>query len=399
MTIEKTDAPLDYVATAAAMSAMLKAMEAVETVAIDTEADSFHHFHHKVCLIQLAVDDRCFVVDPLAGLDLTGMLAVLAQKRLIFHDAGYDLRMMLGDFDFHPQNEIFDTMLAARLAGLENVSLSALLEEILNIKLSKQNQRADWSQRPISADRLSYAVEDIRYLAYLANYLTERLEALGRLEWHREYCQWVIGQTQLTKELEDPEKVWRIRGTFGLEPRQMAFVRALWQWRQNQADQADLSPFRVLRNEQLIELALWAERQETIDPRKLPRLPQHCKGTRLRLLVEAIQTAEGLSAEQWPQPLRNGRGSKPAADVLNKADRLKIECQKIAESLSLPPQLIASQKNMLAAVNTQADTEEKLLRIGWMRWQAGLLLGPLRAILAVPAGKAKKEASHESRNV
>jgi ribonuclease D len=225
------------------------------------------------------------------------------------------------------------------------------------------------------------------------------LESLGRLEWHREYCQWVIGQTQLTKELEDPEKVWRIRGTHGLMPRQMAFVRAVWQWRQEQANLADLSPFRVLRNEQVIELALWAERQKKIHSDNLPRLPQHCKGSRLRLLLEAIQTAERLGPDQWPQPLRNGRGSKPPAEILNKADRLKIECQKIAESLGLPPQLIASQKNMLAAVNTHADTEEKLLHIGWMRWQAGLLLEPLRAILGASAGAAKKKTSHENRNV
>jgi len=399
MTIKKTDTPLDYVATDAAMSGLLEAMEAVQTVAIDTEADSFHHFHHKVCLIQLAIDGRCFVVDPLAGLDLSKMLSLLSQKRLIFHDAGYDLRMMLSSFGFLPQNDIFDTMLAARLSGLENISLSALLEEILGIRLAKQNQRADWSQRPLAAEKLAYAVEDIRHLTYLADYLTKRLESLGRMEWHRQYCRWVIGQTQIAKEPDDLERVWRIRGTHGLPPRQLAFVRALWQWRQNQADRADLSPFRIMGNEPLVHLALWAEQQEKINFDKLPRLPQHCKGNRLRLLIEALKTAEQLSPDQWPKPLRNSRGSKPDTNVLKKVDRLKTACQKIADSLALPPQLIASQKNMMAAVNTQADTEEKLLRIGWMRWQADLLIEPLQAILGTPSGAVQKEASHEDRDI
>ena len=390
MTNQKTEAPIDYVATAAQMGVLLEALGAVDRVAVDTEADSFHHFHHKVCLIQLAVDGRCFVVDPLAGLDLSGMLGVLADKRLIFHDAGYDLRMMLSSFGFCPKREIFDTMLAARLAGLENISLSALLEEIVGVKMSKQNQRADWSQRPLSADCIAYAAEDIRYLVYLADHLAEKLESLGRIEWHREYCQWVVGQTQLPKEPQDLEKIWRIPGTHGLEPRQMAFVRAVWQWRQDQADKADLSPFRIMHNEQVIKLALWAEQQEQFRPDSLPRLPKHCKGARLRLLVEAMQGAAKLTEAEWPGPLRNQRGARPSAEVLGRTELLKKECQKIAESLGLVPQLIASQKSMMAAVNTKSDTQEKLLCIGWMRWQAGLLLGPLRGILAMSAQEVKK---------
>lgn len=362
------------------------------TVSIDIEADSFHHFHHKVCLIQLAVAERCFVIDPLAGLDLSPILALLAQKRLLFHDAGYDLRMLLADFDFRPQNEVFDTMLAARLAGLENVGLSALLADILGIDLpNKHNQRANWAQRPIPATLLAYAAEDIRHLERLADYLTERLIALGRLDWHREYCQWTITQTQQPKTPSDPDKAWRVRGTFGLPPRQLAFVRALWQWRQNQADTADVSPFRILHNEQLIELAQWAERQKEIRPDQLPRLPRHCKGSRQRQLLDALYSAARLGPEDWPTPPRREKHQKPGPAVLKKTDQLKVECQKIADSLALPPQLIASRKALLAAVNTDADTEEKLLHIGWMRWQARLLLPAVQAILNLSQNEESPE--------
>ena len=248
--------------------------------------------------------------------------------------------------------------------------------------------------RPIDETLLAYAAEDIRYLAQIANHLTEQLKSLGRLEWHREYCQWTIGQTQQIKTPEDPEKTWRIRGTFGLSPRQLAFVRTLWQWRQQQADRADLSPFRILHNEQLVELALWAERQTEITPDKLSRLPRHCKGNRRRELIEALQAAQQLDPDKWPKPLRRERNEKPGAEVLDKAEHLKVECQKIADALALPPQLIASRKSLLAAVNTQADTEEKLLRIGWMRWQANLLLPALREVLN-SSGEAAAQGKYE----
>lgn len=387
MDTERCAADVSLIAKPEAMDVLLAALAAVDTAAIDTEADSFHHFHHKVCLIQLAVSDRCFIIDPLAGLNLTALLEILSHKRLIFHDAGYDLRMMFSDFGFRPQNEIFDTMLAARLTGLENVSLSALLENILGIYLSKQNQRADWSQRPLSEHLITYAAEDIRYLAELAEHLTERLQSLGRLDWHREYCRWTIEQTQLPKEPQDPEKAWRIHGTFGLTPRQLALVRAIWHWRQHQADHADVSPFRILRNEELIDLALWAERQKEIRPDAIPRLPKHCQGNRRRELLDALQTAHAMTPDQWPKPPQRERNRRPDAEILDKADRLKADCQKIADGLGLAPQLIASRKSLLAAVNTHADTEEKLLHIGWMRWQIGLLIEPLRAVLAEASGK------------
>jgi len=368
--------------TPAAVPALQEAITDAIRVSVDTEADSFHHFHHKVCLIQLATASRCFVVDPLAGLDLSPVLKLLAQKQLIFHDTGYDLRMLLADFDFRPQREIFDTMLAARLVGIKNISLSALLADILGIALpNKHNQRANWAQRPIPATLLAYAAEDIRHLERLADYLTERLIAQGRLDWHREYCQWTIAQTQQPKIPQDPDKAWRIRGTFGLPPRQLAFVRALWQWRQDQADTADVSPFRILHNEQLIELALWAERQKDIHSDQLPRLSRHCKGSHRRELLDALYSAARLGPEDWPAPPRREQHQKPGTAVLQKADRLKVECQQIADALVIEPQLIASRKALLAAVSTSADTEEKLLQIGWMRWQAQLLLPALHKIL------------------
>ena len=371
----------DIIDTPEAMPALLDALDKAENVGIDIEADSYHHFHHKICLIQLALANRCYIVDPLAGLDLTELMAVLSQKRLIFHDAGYDLRMLLADFAFQPKNEIFDTLTAARLTGLENFSLCALLESIVNVQLSKHNQRADWAKRPIDNNLLIYAAEDVRYLEKLTDYLDKKLRALNRCQWHREYCEWTIAQSQATKTPQDPEKRWRIRGTNGLKPRQLAFVRAVWTWRQDQADRADVAPFRILHNEHLLYLALWAERQHHLCPGKLPRLPRHCVGKRRQELLDALLEAQGLVPDQWPTFPPKNTHQRPAPEVVEKAEQLRIQCHHIAQSLGLTPSLIASRKSLLAAVNTRANTEDKLLRIGWMRWQARLILPALQKVL------------------
>ena len=88
---------------------MLEHMQSSENVAIDTEADSLYHYYHKVCLIQITLDEQNYIVDPLSDVDLTDFLTELPEKPLILHDAGYDLRMMQSSFGFRPQNKIFDT--------------------------------------------------------------------------------------------------------------------------------------------------------------------------------------------------------------------------------------------------------------------------------------------------
>ncbi len=85
-----------------------------DEVALDTEADSFHHYFEKVCLIQLSRDGSAWLVDPLAGLDLAPLLAALSSRRLLLHGADYDLRLLSRGHGFRPR-EIFDTMIAAQL--------------------------------------------------------------------------------------------------------------------------------------------------------------------------------------------------------------------------------------------------------------------------------------------
>ncbi len=144
-------------------------------IAIDIEADSLHHFYEKVCLIQLTIDSSNFIVDPLAGLDLSGLLDTLARKPLIVHDGGYDLRMLYSSLEFRPYCEVFDTMLAAQLLGFQHFGLGALLKHFFDLSHSKRAQKADWSRRPLSPELLEYASDDTRYLIRLADKLSVEL--------------------------------------------------------------------------------------------------------------------------------------------------------------------------------------------------------------------------------
>jgi ribonuclease D len=82
--------PIDYVDSVTGMDRLLKAMDAVDTVFLDLEADSMHHYYAKICLIQILVGERCYLVDPLSDIILDGFLKKLAGKVLVLHGADYD---------------------------------------------------------------------------------------------------------------------------------------------------------------------------------------------------------------------------------------------------------------------------------------------------------------------
>jgi len=197
-----------YVDTPAGLEDLVSRLEDVPEIALDTEADSLHHYFEKVCLVQLSAGEEQAIVDPLSGMDLAPLIDLLRRKDLVLHGADYDLRMMRLTFGFIPEGEVFDTMLAARLLGHDRLGLAPLLEDIFGVSLSKGGQKSDWSRRPLSESQLRYARNDTRYLLPLAKRLREDLRSLGRIEWHRETCRSMVLQAS-RENAKDPDEAWR----------------------------------------------------------------------------------------------------------------------------------------------------------------------------------------------
>ena len=166
-----------------------RAIELADRIGVDTEADSRHHYPEKVCLVQVAADGSAYLIDPLARLDLTALGRVLADPAVekILHGADFDLRGFNRDWGFTVRG-LYDTNLAAKMAGLERLGLAALIEDLLGLTIPKdlRLRRADWSRRPLTAEALGYAVEDVVYLGAVRDAIDAKLAALGRREWATE---------------------------------------------------------------------------------------------------------------------------------------------------------------------------------------------------------------------
>src|SRR6266508_2322604 len=173
-----------YIAAPQALAELLPAARRKPRVAVDTEAASFHRYRDRIYLLQLSTRDRTALIDPLALADLApfGALLADAQVEKVFHDADYDLRVLDRDYGFRAVR-LFDTRIAAQLAGEPAIGLAALLDKYLGIKLAKEHQKADWSLRPLPPEMLAYAAADTRHLLDLRDALERRLHELGRLAW------------------------------------------------------------------------------------------------------------------------------------------------------------------------------------------------------------------------
>jgi ribonuclease D len=350
-------------------------------VAIDMEADSFHHYYPKVCLIQLSFKGENFIIDPLAGLDLSDFLKELAAKNLIFHDAGYDLRMMRQCFTFEPNGEIFDTMLAGKLLGVESLSLAGMLQSFMGITITKGGQKADWSIRPIKDSLLRYAAVDTLYLVELAEKLEEMLREQNRTGWHKQMCRQSVKAAMNHTQTFDPDKTWRIKGHSRLSPRQLAFLQQLWLWREKQAQTADLPPFRILHNERLIQLAVEADSRTEPEFDDLYESLKHCKGKRLQSLHSALKKAFNQKPAQWPQHKCSSRMTRPNSQLLARIEKIRSSCQKTAEKNSLSTELILSRASMARLAQTGPEGLENMVLEGCiLPWQADLIRRPLSEI-------------------
>ena len=391
------DETLDYlyVCNSATLERLIRCIEAVETVALDMEADSLHSYFEKVCLIQLSAGGEHFVVDPFVEADFDRLVEALAPKRLIVHGGNYDVRMMYAWKGFRPHGEVFDTMIAAQLLGIEQIGLASLVQRFFDITMTKDSQKSDWSRRPLSDKQLRYAVNDTRHLEGLADSLRGELRELGRVEWHRESCR-AMAEAAVRDRPDDSGEAWRIKGAGRLSHRQLAYLRELWSWRDARARRSDRPTFKVLGNRQLLELAQWLEEHpdETLD--QGPKLPRNFVGSWRRTLEKTIAKAAAMAPEEWPDR-RGPVGAKPPPIDPQKFDALRGECARIAGELEIAPSTLAPKAALEAILQQGLRTLDEIMSgAGLLRWQAELVRPALETAVHAPREAARDRTGRPS---
>lgn len=343
------------------LETFLPQLRSATWVAVDTEADSLHAYPEKVCLIQISTVEGDRLIDPLAAINLDPLLDALSGHELIMHGADYDLRLLLKHHEFVP-SAIFDTMLAARLLGNRQFSLSNLVEKYLGVKLEKGPQKANWALRPLTERMERYARNDTHYLKPLEDRLRPELQAKGRLAWHQEACARLIEESTQPHPT-DLDSVWRIKGSHLLGRPALAILRELWKWREAEAVAANRPPYFVLSHESLAAIAVAASTQRPIEP----FLPRHFSERRRAGLARAIAEGLGLSPEKYPRLLERLNYRPTEAERKRFLELQKQRDAYVAE-LSIDPTLIASRATLSDLARNWDKHAGEL-----MEWQRELL--------------------------
>jgi len=346
------------ITSAPQLADLLKAIEPIERVAVDTEADSLHCYREKLCLLQISIPEHDVIVDPLADVDLAPLRDALASKEIVLHGADYDLRLLRRNLNFAPA-KIFDTVIAARMIGIREFSYAALVKRYFEVELAKGSQKANWAQRPLSKKMAEYAINDTRYLLELTERLEKELESRGRMDWFRQSCQRALEQAAIDRE-RDLDEAWRITGAGALRGRASAVLRELWNWRECEAEAVDRPPFHILQNRELLHAAEQFAHGETPDYR-------HFSDRRRRAFREAGERALKLPEKDWPvRPKR--LGTRPTAEVIKRIEKLRNNRDQAAKELQIESSFIAPRATLEAIAADQSRADALLVP-----WQCELL--------------------------
>lgn len=328
--------------------------------AIDTEADSLHRYRESLCLVQFACGGIHELIDPLAIGDMSPLVAYLADSEAWMHGADYDMTMLQRELGVVPA-AVWDTQIGARLLGFRRFGLADLVAHYFGVVLSKSSQKADWGKRPLSEKMVEYALNDVRYLLPMGERIVGDLRERGRHAWFVESCE--AARRRVLERDETREEPWRIQGCGRLDRRGLAFLKAIWEWRDQEAKAWDRPCFMVAPNKELIEWSL-----ELAANRKIG-LPRHFRSDRRSRLLAAIEQARQLGPEDWPERPRSRRRKR---DPLfeKRLDALVKQRNASAEAHDLDPSLIAPRMALETLAAEEAAPEDLLL--AWQRSCLGI---------------------------
>jgi ribonuclease D len=357
-----TDGPI-WVANPDDLKRMVNDLLRYPILAVDTESNSLFAYHETVCLIQFSTGEKDYLLDPLSVHDLSLLAPIFANPDIekVFHAAEYDLICMKRSFGFKFVN-IFDTMVASRILGRPSIGLAAMIESEFSIALDKRYQRANWGKRPLTGAMLAYARLDTFYLIPLRNRLKNALQENDRwLLAQEDFCR--LCQVYSPSLENGAESWWRITGSQDLTPNQAAILQELCNYRDERAKAADVPPFKVLGNKDLLEVAKSCPQTQeelySLTNISSNQIERHAGG-----LLQAVQ--RGLHAK----PLYRPAYPRPDEQFLNRLDMLRNWRKLTGHSLGVESDVILPREILeQIAQNNPKRLEDLAAIMGTVPWR------------------------------
>jgi ribonuclease D len=373
-------APATIVVDTESLEALVAEVAAEDFYGFDTEFHTERTYVPDLALIQIAWAGKMALVDPLA-VDPAPLAGVFGGPGVaVAHAASQDLDVLMAACGAIPTT-VFDTQIVAGFLGLSTPSLSRLVDQMLGVSLPKADRLSDWLVRPMSDHQISYALNDVAHLLQLRNVLTDRLRALGRLEWALSECDQVLGDRTPARVPE--EAWWKLGDVRGMSRRSRAVAQEVAAWRERTAAVTN-RPRRMV----LSDLGLMAISQRP--PRNGDELRgargvdgRHLAQGRAAEILRAVELGLALPPEQIRMPSEGRDAPAPPAAVAVCSGVVR----QIADDLDFDQGLLATRADIALLLGG----EPSRLDSGWRRTIVG---DPLRRLISGDVAAAFDRRGH-----
>jgi ribonuclease D len=304
-------------------------------------------FLPRLALVQIEIEGRIALVDPTAGIDAAPLAALLAEpsRTIVMHSASEDLEA-LATWSCTIAR-LFDTQIAASFAGLgAGLGYQKLVRELTGTDLPKAETRSDWLRRPLSAQQLDYAAQDVVHLPALHAELAMRVEQRGYGAWLAEDCARMLERARNREP--DPQPQLGLRGAADWPRERQALLRRVLRWRDATARLIDRPRPWLLDDAHALDLS-------ARPPQDADELAERSRGLRALRGAQRAELLAVLNAPLAPEE----RESAPIPRVPSTADKAVISAMKDvvaarAAELGLPEGLLCARRHLESLLATRA---------------------------------------------
>ncbi|MEQ8193445.1 MAG: ribonuclease D [Rhodospirillales bacterium] len=377
---------MPMISDTASLKAFCQALSSADYITVDTEFMREKTYWPQLCLVQVAGPDDAKAIDALApDMDLTPLFELLDDKKIlkVFHAARQDLEIFYHLSGRLPE-PVFDTQVAAMVCGFgDSAGYETLVTTLTKARVDKGSRFTDWTARPLSDRQISYALADVTHLRDVYESLRKRLGHNGREAWLAEE---MATLTDPKTYDADPYEIYKRIKSGNARPKTLAILRELAAWREEEARRRDLPRNRVIRDEQILEIAHHPPEK----PADLARIRglgnKFAEGSAGQAIIEAAKRGFAVPESERPRPKTRPRvsnGIGPASQLLKVLLKMRCDEHEVAQKL------LASSDD-IESLAAYADKADVAVLKGWRHKVFGedalrLLRGEIA--LAVKNGK------------
>ena len=349
------------------------------SIGIDTEFARSDTFYPRLGLLQLQLDDQTYLVDPLTVDDFSALSALFQDDSIcfVFHACGEDLEVLNFALGAYPK-KLLDTQIAAAYAGYgSQLGYQALLKQLCDIDIPKEQTRSDWMKRPLTQEQQIYAALDVQYLPKITQLLTDKLTDLGRWQWVEEECDMLVRNACRSVAAEDYYLTFN--NAWQLKPRQLQILKNLAHWREDKCQEVDKPRSFVMKDATLF----WVVENLPKTKKSLAQAPG-MKGKAVGVFGDEIisRIQKGMLEEQESLPSPERPLSKKLVPLLKD---IKAIANGVAEELGIPPEWVLRKRWIQELVISYGDAvefdEEWQIPEAFNGWRKAKLLPSVEACL------------------